>query len=182
MSKKLIVLFGPSGAGIGDVAEALFAEREDIVPVVPVTARKKKPGERDGVGFFFYELEEWNAMKAAGDLIETTEFAGNDYGTSRRLIEEQFAEGNNVLVERELERAAQIKRNMPEALCIYVEPSQEVLERRLREISRSERELALRLHTAARLRAESDFCDLRLNSDDVTAAAAAIGHLLDFNE
>ena len=182
MSHKLIVLSGPSGTGIGEIAEALFAGREDLVPVVPVTARKMKAGERDGVGFYFFELEDWNAMKESGDLIETTEFAGNDYGTSRRLIEEKFAEGFSVLMERELDRAAQIKKNMPAAVCVFVEPSPDVLEKRLRAISRSERELALRLQTAARLRAEADFCDLRLNSDDVNAAVAAIGHLLDFNE
>ena len=182
MSGKLIVLFGPSGVGIGEIAERIFAEREDVVPVVPVTARKMKDGERDGVGFFFFELEEWNAMKASGELIETTEFAGNDYGTSRRLIEERFAEGRSVLIEREKDRAAQIKRNMPEALCVYVEPSPAVLEQRLRLISRSERELALRLQTAARMRAEADFCDLRVNSDDYSAAVAAIGRLLDCAE
>ena len=182
MSKKLIVLFGPSGAGIGEIAETIFAEREDVVPVVPVTARKMKAGERDGVGFFFFELEEWNAMKASGDLIETTEFAGNDYGTSRRLVEEQFAAGRNVLIDRELDRAAQIKKNMPEALCIYVEPSPPVLEERLRAISRSELEFSLRLQTAERQRAQSDFCDLRVNSDEISAAVVAIGHRLDFGE
>ena len=179
MSGKLIVLFGPSGAGIGEIAARIFAEREDVVPVVPVTARKMKAGERDGAGFFFFELEEWNAMKASGDLIETTEFAGNDYGTSRRLVEERFAQGFSVLVERELERAAQIKRNMPEALCVFVEPSPEVLEQRLRAISRSELELSLRLQTAGRLRAEAGFCDLKVNSDDYAAAVAAIEKLLD---
>ena len=182
MDKKLIVLFGPSGAGIREIAAQIFEDREDVVPVVPVTARKKKAGERDGESYYFFELEDWNAMKDAGDLIETTELAGNDYGTSRRLIEERFAEGYNVLMEREPERAAQIKKNMPEALCVYVEPSPPVLEERLRAVSKSERELALRLQTAERLRAEADFCDLRVNSDDYTAAVVAIGHLLDFEE
>ncbi|MBR0039774.1 MAG: hypothetical protein IJP64_00130 [Oscillospiraceae bacterium] len=182
MREKLIVLCGPSGVGIGEIAARIFAEREDVVPVVPVTARKMKEGERDGVGFFFYELEDWNMMKASGDLIETTEFAGNDYGTSRRLVEEQLVRGKHVLAERELGRAAQIKKNMPEALCVYVEPSQSVLEERLRALSKSEREFALRLQTAEKLRAEADFCDLRVNSDDVESAVAAIGHLLDFNE
>ena len=179
MSQKLVILFGPSGVGIGEIAARIFAEREDVVPVVPVTARKMKEGERDGVGFFFYELEDWNAMKASGDLIETTEFAGNDYGTSRRLVEEQFAQGKHVLAERELDRAAQIKKNMPEALCVYVEPSQAVLEERLRALSKSEREFSLRLQTAERLRAEADFCDLRVNSDDIAAAAREIESLLD---
>lgn len=179
MSQKLIVLCGPSGVGIGEIAERIFTEREDVVPVVPVTARKMKEGERDGVGFFFYELEEWNTMKASGDLIETTEFAGNDYGTSRRLIEKLFAEGFNVLIDRELGRAAQIKKNMPEALCVYAEPSQTVLEERLRALSKSERELSLRLQTAEKMRAEAGFCDLRVNSDDTDAAAREIESLID---
>ena len=63
MSKKLVVLSGPSGAGLGDIAAAVFAARKDVVPVVPVTARKMKAGETDGVGFYFYDLDGWNALK-----------------------------------------------------------------------------------------------------------------------
>lgn len=179
MSAKLIVISGPSGTGIGEVITALFARSARLVPVVPVTARKMKEGEKDGVGFFFFELEGWEAMKASGDLIETTEFAGNDYGTSRKLVEEQLAQGKSVLMERELDRAAQIKRNMPEALCVYVEPSEKVLEERLRAVSRSELELKLRLQTAERLRAASAFCERHVCSDDIAAAAAEIESLLD---
>lgn len=179
MSAKLIVISGPSGAGIGEIVAALFARSARLVPVVPVTARKMKEGERDGVGFYFFELEGWNAMKESGDLLETTEFAGNDYGTSRKLVEEQLAQGKSVLMERELDRAAQIKRNMPEALCVYVEPSEKVLEERLRAVSRSELELRLRLQTAERLRAAAGFCDKRVCSDDIAAAAAEIESLLD---
>ena len=167
MSAKLIVISGPSGAGIGEIITALFARSARLVPVVPVTAR------------YFFELEGWEAMKASGDLIETTEFAGNDYGTSRKLVEQQLAQGKSVLMERELDRAAQIKRNMPEALCVYVEPSEKVLEERLRAVSRSELELKLRLQTAERLRAASSFCERRVCSDDIAAAAAEIESLLD---
>ena len=149
MTPKLIVVSGPSAVGIGEIVAALFARVPGLVPVVPVTARKMKEGERDGVGFFFFELEGWEEMKRSGDLLETTEFAGNDYGTSRKLVEEQFAQGNSVLMERELDRAAQIKRSMPEAICVYVEPSEKVLEERLKAVSRSTLELSLRLQTAA---------------------------------
>ena len=178
MSAKLIVISGPSGAGIGEVITALFARSARLVPVVPVTARKMKEGEKDGVGFYFFELEGWEAMKASGDLIETTEFAGNDYGTSRKLVEEQLAQGKSVLMERELDRAAQIKRSMPEAICVYVEPSPSVLEQRLKAISRSALELNLRLQTAERLRAQSSFCDAHVCSDDIAAAVRAIEGLL----
>ena len=178
MREKLIVITGPSGVGIGEIVAALFARENGPVPVVSVTARKMKEGEKNGVGFFFFELEDWNAMKETGDLLETTEFAGNDYGTSRKLVEEQFAKGRSVLMERELDRAAQIKRSMPEALCVYVEPSEKVLEERLRAISRSELELSLRLQTAARLRGQSGFCDRRVCSDDIAAAVREIEGLL----
>ena len=107
MSKKLVVLSGPSGAGLGDIAAAVFAARKDVVPVVPVTARKMKEGEKDGVGFYFYDLEGWNALKESGDLIEATEFAGNDYGTSRRLVKELLDKGLNVMIDRSVDRAAQ---------------------------------------------------------------------------
>ena len=179
MTPKLIVVSGPSAVGIGEIVAALFTRVPGLVPVVPVTARKMKEGERDGVGFFFFELEGWEEMKRSGDLLETTEFAGNDYGTSRKLVEEQFAQGNSVLMERELDRAAQIKRSMPEAICVYVEPSEKVLEERLKAVSRSTLELSLRLQTAERLRAASSFCDRQVCSDDIEAAIREIESLLD---
>lgn len=179
MSKKLYVISGPSGAGISDIIAAVFAAREDVSPVIPVTARKMKEGERDGVGFFFYDLEGWNALKESGDLLETTEFAGNDYGTSRRLVEEKLAEGKNVLLDLELSRAAQLKKNMPEAVCVYIEPSPGVLSERYRARCRSSLELSLRLETAQRLRAEASFCDVCINSDDLQSAADRLCALME---
>ncbi|MBR4550373.1 MAG: hypothetical protein IKO83_10720 [Oscillospiraceae bacterium] len=179
MSKKLFVVTGPSGAGIGELVRALFAAREDLAAVTPLTARKPKEGERDGVGFYFYDLEGWNALKEAGELLETTEFAGNDYGTSRRLVEEQLAAGRNVLLNLSVERAAQVKRSMPAAVCVYVEPSPAVLRERYRRIARSEFEVSVRMETADRQRALAGFCDHVVNSDDIPAAVAAFNTLLD---
>ena len=179
MSKKLFVVSGPSGAGIREIAAAVLDSRTDLGPVVPVTARKMKAGEKDGVGFYFFDLEGWNAMKENGDLLEATEFAGNDYGTSRKLVREQLDAGKNVLLNLEVERAAQIKRNMPEAVCVYIEPSEAVLRQRYERIARSWVEVSARLDVAARQKALSGFCDARINSDDETAAAAALNALID---
>ena len=93
---RLFVVSGPSGAGIGDVMKKTIESREDIGFIIPVTARKMKAGEENGVGFYFYDLEGWDALKAEGDLLECTEFAGNDYGTSRRQVNEQTAQGKMV--------------------------------------------------------------------------------------
>ena len=180
MQKKLFVVSGPSGAGLGEIISEVFRRRDDLATVVPVTARKMKEGEQDGVGFFFYDLEGWNALKDSGDLLEATEFAGNDYGTSRRLVKEQLDAGKNVLLNLDIARAAQLKKNMPEAVCVYVEPSGTgILEERYRPNCRSAFELSARMDVAAVQRAQSDFCDVRISSDDLQAAAGQICALMD---
>ena len=179
MSKKLFVLSGPSGAGIREIAAAVFAMREDVRAVTPVTARKMKEGEVNGVGFWFYDLDGWKALKEAGDLLETTEFAGNDYGTSRALVQQVLDGGSHALLTLEVERAAQIKRNMPEAVCVYIEPSPAVLEERYRALSRSRFEEPVRLQEAERQRALSAFCDVRLSSDDEEKTARELCELID---
>ncbi len=175
---KLLVVSGPSGAGLGDVVRALFALRPGLRTVTPVTARKMKAGEEDGVGFYFYDLEGWNALKESGDLLECTEFAGNDYGTSRSLVRAELDAGHDVLLNLPVERGAMLKQNMPEAQCVYVEPSDGVLEARYRALSRSALELSLRLEQAERERALSGFCDRRICSDEPGAAAEALLALL----
>ena len=179
MSKKLFVLSGPSGAGIREIAAAVFAQREDVGAVTPVTARKMKDGETDGVGFFFYDLDGWTALKESGDLLEATEFAGNDYGTSKKLVRQQLDSGKNVLMTLEIERAAQLKKNMPEAVCVYIEPSNAVLEARYRASARSLFEVTVRMAEAERQRTLSSFCDAHIDSDDTEAAATALLALID---
>lgn len=171
---KLYVLSGPSGAGLGEIVTALFARRANLRAVTPVTARKMKAGEVDGVGFYFYDLEGWNALKESGDLLEATEFAGNDYGTSRRLVTAELEQGHDVLLNLPVQRAAQLKANMPEAVCLYVEPSAAVLKARYEAISRSSFELSVRLEQAEKERALSSFCDGHICSDDAEQAVESI--------
>ena len=181
MNRKVLVLTGPSGVGAGSVVSALFARRSDLTAVTPVTARKLKEGETDGVGFYFYDLDGWNALRESGDLLETTEFAGNDYGTSRRLVKAALAQGKHVLLNLGVERAAELKKNLPEAVCVYLEPSPEVLRERCDAVSRSPLEAEVRLEAAAREREMSSFCDIRLCSDDDGAVLSALDRLLDGN-
>ena len=171
---KLMVLTGPSGMGIGEIAAALFARRPQLRAVTPVTARKRKEGEKDGEGFYFYDLEGWNALKESGDLLECTEFAGNDYGSSRRLVSRELESGHDVLLNLPAERAEQVKRNMPEALCVFLEPSPAELEKRCWAVSRSALECSVRLQEAERARARSGFCDLRVVLDDPDAAVETL--------
>ena len=91
---KLYVLSGPSGAGLGEIVTALFARRKDLCAVTPITARKMKAGEVDGVGFYFYDLEGWNALKESGDLLEATEQrAAEPAGGAGQTAEGEHAPG-----------------------------------------------------------------------------------------
>lgn len=179
MDNKLFVLSGPSGAGISEIVAGIFAARNDVGTVIPVTARKMKAGEVDGVGFFFYDLDGWNALKESGDLLEATEFAGNDYGTSRRLVTEQLNAGKHVILTLSPDRAKQLKQNMPEAVCVYVSPTDGVLRERYGKISRSAFELSVRMEEAQKQSALADFCDCRIDSDDIAAAVKALSALMD---
>ena len=176
---KLFVISGPSGAGLREIVGAVLDSRQDIGSVVPVTARKKKAGERDGVGFWFYDLDAWKAMRESGELLETTEFAGNDYGTSRRLVQEALAAGRHVLLHLDVDRAAQIKAHMPEAVCVYVAPSEAVLRERYEALARSPFELKIRLQEAQKQREASAFCDAFVCSDDPAQALAELEEVLE---
>ncbi len=177
---KLFVVSGPSGAGLREILGAVIDGRDDLGRAVPVTARKRKAGERDGVGFYFYELEDWNAMKESGELLECTEFAGNDYGTSRRLVQEQLDAGKNVLLNLEAPRAARLKANMPEAVWVWMAPSSEALLRaRYERHARSPFELAVRMEQAERERAAAAGCDCVIDTDEPVRAERELNALLD---
>lgn len=177
---KLFVICGPSGAGLREIVGAVLDGRGDIGSVVPVTARKMKAGEQNGVGFWFYDLEGWNALKESGELLECTEFAGNDYGTSRRLVQEQLDAGKNVVLSLEAPRAKQLKVNMPEAVCVYMAPSDDaILRARYEKTARSPFEVSARMDMAAKEKQAVDFCDCTIFTDDAQEAARALNALID---
>ncbi len=177
---RLIVITGPSGAGLPDIVDELLKKKKNLDTVIPVTARKMKEDEVDGRNFYFYDLEGWNALKESGDLLEATELAGNDYGTSRRLVRKALAAGKHVLLSIEPERAAQVKRNMPEAVCIYVEPSSaELLRARYAAAARNSFELTARMELAAEQRALKEKCDFYVDSDDPEKAVRDLCNLVD---
>ena len=177
---RVFVISGPSGAGLNEIVGNVIDSRDDIGRVVPVTARKMKSGEVNGENFWFYDLEQWEAMKASGDMLECTEFAGNDYGTSRRLVKEQLDAGKNVVLVLETERAAMLNKNMPEAICVYMEPSDpEILRSIYEKSARSSVEVDVRMRHTDEQRRISLFCDRRIFTDDPDLAAAELNALID---
>lgn len=134
MNKKLFVISGCSGVGKGTVLKEFMARNtEDFMLSVSCTTRKPRPGEVDGINYFFMSIEEFQDCIKKDKFLEYAQFAGNYYGTKQKYINQKFAEGLNIILEIETQGALQVKKKMPEAVLIFIAPpSVEELEHRLR--------------------------------------------------
>ncbi|MCL1901294.1 MAG: guanylate kinase [Firmicutes bacterium] len=129
----LIVISGPSGVGKGAVVRALKELDPNILESVSVTTRKKRPGETEGVHYFFKTIEEYGSLKKDGRFLETFEVIGNYYGTLKEFVFENLNSGTDVLLEIDIQGALDVKKNYQDAVLIFLAPpSMKELERRLR--------------------------------------------------
>ena len=130
----LIVLSGPSGVGKGTVRKALFEMPEqEFVYSVSMTTRAPRPGEVDGVDYYFVSKEEFERQIAAGNLLEYAEFVGNYYGTPKDKVEEQLNQGKEVILEIEVNGAFQVREKCKDAVFIFlVPPTRRALYERLK--------------------------------------------------
>ncbi len=130
----LIVLSGPSGVGKGTVRKALFeTPDQDFVYSVSMTTRAPRPGEVDGVDYYFVSREEFEKQIADGNLLEYAEFVGNYYGTPKDKVEEQLNKGKEVILEIEVNGALQVRDKCKDAVFIFlVPPTRNALYQRLK--------------------------------------------------
>jgi len=119
---RLTVISGPSGVGKGTLVNRLLERHPKIWLSVSATTRAPRPGEQDGVQYFFLERPSFEKLVASGGLLEWAEFAGNLYGTPRQPVEAQLAAGRPVLLEIELEGARQVRQSFPGAFQLFVAP------------------------------------------------------------
>jgi guanylate kinase len=133
MNKKLFVISGCSGVGKGTVINKFMERNKDFILSVSCTTRNPRPGEVDGVNYFFLTKEEFEKNIKEDKFLEHAQFAGNYYGTKKKYIKQKFEEGYNIILEIETNGALQVKEKMPEAVLIFIAPpSLEELEHRLR--------------------------------------------------
>ncbi len=133
MSKgKLFVISGASGVGKGTVLGKAMGLREDLRFSVSATTRDPRPGEEEGVHYYFVTRETFEGMIEKGEFLEYSEHADNYYGTPCGQMEDKLALGS-VLLDIEPNGAGQVRRARPDATLIFImPPSMEELERRLR--------------------------------------------------
>ena len=134
MNKKgqLIVVSGPSGVGKGTVLKEYLNSRDGITYSVSATTRQPRPGEENGIHYYFLSREEFERTAAEGGMLEYASYNGNYYGTPKAPVEQQRNQGNDVVLEIEVQGALQVKKSCPDALLIFVAPpSFEELKNRL---------------------------------------------------
>ncbi|MDB5085539.1 MAG: guanylate kinase [Bacilli bacterium] len=128
----LIIVSGPSGAGKGTVCKRLAELMPDLWISVSCTTRSAREGEIPGVTYFFKTHAEFEQMMKRGDLLEWAQVYSNYYGTPRGPIEERLEQGYNVVLEIEMQGAAQVKQQFPQGVFIFlIPPSLDELKRRL---------------------------------------------------
>lgn len=116
----LIVLSGPSGSGKGTILGRLLQRRTDTVVSVSATTRAPRPGEQDGVSYFFRSRAEFEEMIARDELLEYAEYNGNYYGTPAPAIDRWLREGKNVVLEIEVKGAEKVmQKTAGRRLCLY---------------------------------------------------------------
>ena len=131
--KKLFVISGSSGVGKGTVLKGFLQKNHNFMLSISCTTRAPRIGEVEGVNYFFISKDEFQNCIDNDKFLEWAEFAGNRYGTKRKYIRQCLDEGKDIILEIETQGALQVKKQMPEAVLIFIcPPSLETLEHRLR--------------------------------------------------
>ncbi|MCC3293294.1 guanylate kinase [Arthrobacter sp. zg-Y411] len=178
---RLTVLAGPTAVGKGTVSTYIRDNYPEVWLSVSATTRAPRPGEEDGVHYFFVSAEEFDSMIEQDQMLEWAVVHGrNRYGTLRRTVEAAMAEGRSVLLEIDLQGARQVKKSMPEANFVFLAPPtwDEMVRRLVGRATETPEEQQQRLETAKlELAAESEF-DHTVINDDVQRAAAELVSLM----
>lgn len=129
----LLVISGPSGVGKGTLVNALMERNQKIKMSVSATTRAPRPGEIDGVHYFFKTEEEFKAMVDRGEFLEYIHVFGSKYyGTPRSFVEQQLASGYDVILEIDVQGAMKVKQAFPDAVLMFITaPSMSEIKSRL---------------------------------------------------
>ncbi len=180
MTGRLIVLTGPSGVGKGTLLKALLANHPELYLSVSATTRAPREGEVDGVHYYFYDRDRFEAAIASGALLEWAEFAGNYYGTPSEPVQAQLDLDRSIILEIELAGARQVAKIFPAALRIFIlPPDLATLEARIRDRGTDTPEaIDRRLEQAKVEIAARDEFDYQIVNDDLQTALAELEQLV----
>lgn len=179
---SLFVVAAPSGAGKSTLVRLLLERDRQVMLSVSYTTRPPRPGEENGREYHFVDIQTFLAMRSRGEFLEWAEVHGNFYGTSKLWLQEQMAQGRDVLLEIDWQGAQQVREIFPDCVGVFIlPPSVEELERRLRARGQDSEDVIQRRVAAAlgEMRHVGEFSfviindDLQKALDDLLAAVRA---------
>ncbi len=147
---RLVVISGPSGAGKDTIVNRLLLKDERFSLSVSATTRAPRPGEKDGVNYYYVNVGEFEKMIEDGEFIEYAKYGSSYYGTLKRDVKKRINNGKIVVLVIEVQGAENVRKIFPDCLSIFImPPSFEILEQRLRDrCSENEDEIKKRLNIA----------------------------------
>ncbi len=175
----LVVISGPSGVGKDTLIERLRELDPRLQYSISYTTRKPRPGEKDGVSYFFVSRQKFEELVAQGFFLEHAIYNGNYYGTPALAVEEARAAGRDILLKIEVQGAAQVRKRAPDGVFIFIAPpSKEELVRRqeLREGAAPDEDMVERLKIAeTEMKHASEYDHVVVNDD----LERAVGEVLE---
>ena len=156
MSPLVFIISAPSGSGKSTLVNELRRSVADLEFSISYTTRKPRGSEQNGREYYFVSRQEFERMLAADEFLEHADVFGNYYGTAKRFLRDAHARGHDLLLDIDVQGAAQMKQKLPDAVSILVlPPSRQELELRLRRRSHAEGAenedvIQRRLHTASK--------------------------------
>jgi guanylate kinase len=176
----VFIISAPSGSGKSTLTNEILKLVPHLVFSISYTTRALRGSEQNGKHYHFVSTEEFDRMVREGEFLEHANVYGKCYGTARRFLREAGQSGNDLLLDIDVQGAAQIKKNLTDAISIFVlPPDRETLEWRLRNRREDrEEEIQRRLKTAGREIEEYDKYDYVLINDQLEKSIARLEAIL----
>lgn len=169
---NLFVVSGPSGAGKGTLLSQVIERIPDAWVSVSATTRSPRPGEIEGVHYFFLDTDEFKSLVEQDGFLEWAQVHDNFYGTLKKSVVDHMNAGDQVILEIDVQGALQVRKALPEAHLVFIEPpSLEELERRLRQRgTETDDVISSRMKTAEVELAQKMEYDVQVVNDDLERA------------
>jgi len=176
----MLIVSAPSGAGKTSLIKALMEQDQRVEVSVSHTTRPQRPGEVEGVNYFFISTETFHEMREAGAFFESAEVFGHFYGTSLTQLEARLSDGADVILEIDWQGAQQVRRLLPDSAWLFIlPPSLEALKSRLQARGQdAEDTIDLRMRAARDEMSHWDEADYLIINDQFDVALEALQSLV----
>ncbi len=177
---RLFVLSAPSGAGKSTLIERIRSVFPDMLYSISCTTRAPRPGEEEGVHYYFMDRNRFTGLADNCGLLEWKEVHGNLYGTPAEPVLKALDQGRHMILDLDVEGAQEVFRKVPSSVGIFVTaPNMEELERRLRARgSDSEESIATRMVNAAKELQAARLFEYTVVNDDLDRAVEELGSII----